>query len=205
LSDWETFDSSERPGLILSDESFFPYCQVLIASGEPPKVTRADALLAWRLKDSELQRRESTILKIRLVQALLHHTQNQPDLVMTSILQALEIAIPENCIRPFLDEGQPLIPYLRRVPREHSVRNFGQKILACVATTSEHPQLIELLSQQEFNILQLMAQGHTNPEIAQKLVLAVSTVRWYARQIFRKLGVHNRTQAATQARKLNLI
>jgi len=53
--------------------------------------------------------------------------------------------------------------------------------------------------------LQLMAQGHTNPEIARRLVLAVSTVRWYAKQIFRKLGVHNRTQAATQAKKLNLI
>lgn len=205
LSDWETFDSSERPGLILSDESFFPYCKILIASGEPPKVKRAERLLAWRLKDSELQRRESTILKIRLMQALLHHAQNQPELAMTSFLQAMQIAMPENCIRPFLDEGQPLIHYLRRVPREHSVRNFAQKILGCISTTSEHPQLIEPLSQQEFHILQLMAQGHTNPEIAHKLVLAVSTVRWYARQIFRKLGVHNRTQAATQARKLNLI
>jgi len=204
-SDWETFDSSERPGLILSDESFFPYCQILIASGESPKVKRAESLLAWRLRDSEIQGRESAILKIRLVQALLHHAQNQPDLVMTSLLQALEIAMPENCVRPFLDEGQPLIPYLRRIPREHSVRNFSQTILACVSTRPVHPQLIEPLSQQEFNILQLMAQGHTNPEIARKLVLAVSTVRWYARQIFRKLGVHNRTQAASQARKLNLI
>jgi len=203
-SDWEVIDSV-KTRLILSDESFFPYCQILIASGESPELDRVTRLLAWRLADSERQRRDSTILKIRLVQALLHHAQNQPDLVMTSLLQALEIAMPENCIRPFLDEGQPLIPYLRRVPREHSGRNFWQKILACVATTAEHPQLIEPLSQQEFNILQLMAQGHTNPEIAQKLVLAVSTVRWYARQIFRKLGVHNRTQAATRARKLNLI
>jgi len=177
----------------------------LIASGESPKVKRAESLLAWRLRDSEIQGRESAILKIRLVQALLHHAQNQPDLVMTSLLQALEIAMPENCVRPFLDEGQPLIPYLRRIPREHSVRNFSQTILACVSTRPVHPQLIEPLSQQEFNILQLMAQGHTNPEIARKLVLAVSTVRWYARQIFRKLGVHNRTQAASQARKLNLI
>jgi len=135
----------------------------------------------------------------------LHHAKNQPDLVMASLLQALEIAMPENCMRPFLDDGQPLIPYLRRVPHRHSVHKFAQKILVCVSTTQAHPQLTEPLSQQEFNILQLMAQGHTNPEIARKLVLAVSTVRWYAKQIFRKLGVHNRTQAATQARKLNLI
>ena len=203
-SDWEVINTA-KTNLILSDESFFPYCQILIASGELPELDRVERLLMWRLANSERQRRESTILKIRLVQALLHHAQNQPDLAMTSLLQALEIAMPENCMRPFLDEGQPLIPYLRRVLRRHSVRNFAQKILACVSTTQDHPQLIEPLSQQEFNILQLMAQGHTNPEIARKLVLAVSTVRWYARQIFRKLGVHNRTQAATQARKLNLI
>jgi len=203
-SDWESLESS-KSRLILSDESFFPYCQILIASVEASKLKRVERLLAWRLRDSEFQRRESTILKIRLVQALLHHTQNQPDLVMTSLLQALEIAMPENCIRPFLDEGQPLIPYLRRVPRENSVRNFAQKILAYISATSEHPQPIEPLSQQEFNILRLMAQGYTNPEIARKLVLAVSTVRWYVKQIFRKLGVHNRTQAATQAKKLNLI
>jgi hypothetical protein len=83
----------------------------------------------WRLADSERQRRESTILKIRLMQALLHHAKNQPDLVMASLLQALEIAMPENCMRPFLDEGQPLIPYLRRGYR-HSVQQIVHKDLA---------------------------------------------------------------------------
>ena len=162
-------------------------------------------LLAWRLADSERQRRESTILKIRLVQALLHHAANQPALAMAALLQALEIAMPENCIRPFLDEGQSLIPYLRRVSREHSVHSFAQKILSYVSATHQPAQMIEPLNKQELKILQLIAQGHTNPEIARKLLLAVSTVRWYAKQIFRKLGVHNRTQAATEARKLNLL
>ncbi len=203
-SDWESLESSNSR-LILSDESFFPYCQVLIASGQSSEWERIERLLAWRLADSERQRRDSAILKIRLVQALLHHAQNQPDLVMTSLLQALEIAMPENCIRPFLDEGQPLIPYLRRVPPRHAARGFAQKILAYISTPHMRSQLFEPLSRQELNILQLIEQGHTNPEIAVKLVLAVSTVRWYAKQIFRKLGVHNRTQAATQAKKLNLI
>jgi LuxR family maltose regulon positive regulatory protein len=203
-SDWESFSSS-KPGLILSDESFFPYCQVLIASGQSSEWKRIEHLLEWRLTDSERQRRNSTILKIRLMQAFLHHTKNQPNFAMASLLQALEIAMPENCIRPFLDEGQPLIPYLRRVPPRHAARGFAQKILAYISTPHMSSQLFEPLSRQELNILQLIAQGHTNPEIAVKLVLAVSTVRWYAKQIFRKLGVHNRTQAATQAKKLNLI
>lgn len=203
-SDWESFSSSQ-PGLILSDESFFPYCQVLIASGQSSEWERIERLLEWRLTDSERQRRNSAILKIRLMQAFLHHTKNQPNSATASLLQALEMAMPENCIRPFLDEGQPLIPYLRRVPPRHAARGFAQKILAYISTPHMRSQLLEPLSRQELNILQLIAQGHTNPEIAVKLVLAVSTVRWYAKQIFRKLGVHNRTQAATQAKKLNLI
>ena len=98
-----------------------------------------------------------------------------------------------------------MIPYLRRVPPKHAARGFAQKILAYISTPHIHSQLLEPLSRQELNILQLIAQGHTNPEIAVKLVLAVSTVRWYAKQIFRKMEVHNRTQAAAQAKKLNLI
>lgn len=203
-SDWESLDSS-KSGLVLSDESFFPYCQFLIASGESLAWKRVERLLEWRLTDSERQRRNSAILKILLMQAFLHHTKNQPNFAMASLLQALEIAMPENCIRPFLDEGQPLIPYLRRVPPRHAARGFAQKILAYISTPLIHSQLLEPLSRQELNILQLIAQGHTNPEIAVKLVLAVSTVRWYAKQIFRKLEVHNRTQAAAQAKKLNLI
>lgn len=201
-SDWELLESVQSRW-ILSDESFFSYCQILIASRELSQWKRAEHLLEWRLKDSQWQRRESAILKIRLLQALLHHTQNQPDLAMVSLVQALEIAMPENCIRPFLDEGRPLISYLRRVPREHSTRSFAQTILTYVHILPS--QMLEPLSQQEHNILQLMAEGHTNPEIARKLLLAVSTVRWYVKQIFRKLGVHNRTQAAIEARKLNLL
>ncbi|WP_345348939.1 LuxR C-terminal-related transcriptional regulator [Candidatus Villigracilis affinis] len=65
--------------------------------------------------------------------------------------------------------------------------------------------LIEPLNEQELGILRLIAQGFSNPEIAQKRSLAVSTVRWYVKHIYRKLGVHNRTQAAAQAREMRLL
>jgi len=204
-SGWESFDPSE-PGPISNDESFFAFCHYLIDSGKPNEWARVEHLLEWRLMDSEKQKRGSTILRIYLMQALLGQAQDRAEQAMSWLLRALEIAEPENYISPFLMEGQALHPYLRRVPREHVHRKFAQQILSC--TASEDPKkygLTEALSEQEINILQLMAQGHTNPEIARRLVLAVSTVRWYVKQIFRKLGVHNRTQAANQARKLDLL
>jgi LuxR family maltose regulon positive regulatory protein len=204
-SGWESFDPSE-PGPIFNDESFFSFCQYLIHSGKPNEWERLEHLLTWRLIDSEKQKRGSTILRTVLMQALLYQAQDQAELVMSALFRALAIAQPENYISPFLVEGRALVPYLRRVPREHRLRNFAQQILSCsVNGYPESHSLTEALSEQEINILQLMAQGHTNPEIARRLVLAVSTVRWYVKQIFRKLGVHNRTQATNQARKLDLL
>ena len=204
-SGWESFDPSET-GPIFNDESFFAFCHYLIDSGKPKEWERVEQLLKWRLMDSEKQKRASTILRIYLMLALLAQAQDRAEQAMSWLLRALEIAEPENYISPFLMEGKVLNPYLKRVPREHVRRKFARQILSC--TASEDPKkrgLTEALSEQEVNILQLMAQGHTNPEIAYRLVLAVSTVRWYVKQIFRKLGVHNRTQAANHARKLDLL
>ena len=57
----------------------------------------------------------------------------------------------------------------------------------------------------EIEILQLLAQGLTNNEIAARLHLSQETVRWYNKQIFEKLGASNRTQAVQRASELNLI
>jgi len=198
---WDIFNPSQS-GTLPNDEAFFLLCQVLIKA---EAWQRVQVLLAWRMADSQVQRRDSTILKIHLMQALLHRTQDDLDLAMQALSQALELAMPEDFIRPFLDEGRQLLSLLRRISKKHPAKDFAQKILACQSSAPNASLMIEPLSKQELTILQLMAQGRTNPEIAHLLVLAVSTVRWYAKQIFRKLGVHNRTQAAAQAKKLNLI
>lgn len=65
--------------------------------------------------------------------------------------------------------------------------------------------LIEPLTAREMEVLGLLAQGHTNAQIADELVLALGTVKWYASEIYGKLGVTNRTQAAHRARELELI
>src|SRR5690606_1126475 len=65
--------------------------------------------------------------------------------------------------------------------------------------------LLEPLSEREQEILVLMAEGLSNREIAQSLVLSVGTVKWYAKQLYSKLGVSNRTSAAARGRELGLI
>lgn len=61
------------------------------------------------------------------------------------------------------------------------------------------------MKDRERDILKLMAQGLTNSQIAKNLYLARETVRWYNKQIYNKLGVHNRTHAVTRAQELGLL
>jgi DNA-binding NarL/FixJ family response regulator len=73
-------------------------------------------------------------------------------------------------------------------------------------TPSRHaePQL-DPFTEREQEVLHLLAQGHSNPEIAERLHLARGTVRNYVSVILQKLGVSDRTQAAVVAVQRGLI
>lgn len=66
-------------------------------------------------------------------------------------------------------------------------------------------ELVDALSEREIEILRLLAEGLTNQEIAETLVLVVGTVKAHNNHIFSKLGVSNRVQAISRARELGLI
>jgi ATP/maltotriose-dependent transcriptional regulator MalT len=72
-----------------------------------------------------------------------------------------------------------------------------------------HPELatlgVEALSRRELDVLRLMADGQSNQEIAQVLILARDTVKMHIKHIYRKLGVRNRVQAVAQAHTLGLL
>ena len=61
------------------------------------------------------------------------------------------------------------------------------------------------LSKRELEILGLLAQGHSNQEIAAKLFVSLSTVKTHIQNLFEKLDVKRRTQAVEMAKRLNLI
>jgi predicted ATPase/DNA-binding CsgD family transcriptional regulator len=61
------------------------------------------------------------------------------------------------------------------------------------------------LTKREIEILHLMAEGLSNREIAEGLIIAVGTVKWYGSQICSKLQARNRVQAIARARELNIL
>ena len=61
------------------------------------------------------------------------------------------------------------------------------------------------MSRRELEVLQLMAEGHTNQGIADALFVSLNTVKTHGSRIFEKMDVKSRTQAVDQAKKLGLI
>ena len=63
----------------------------------------------------------------------------------------------------------------------------------------------EHLTARESEILQRLAAGASNRDIAAGLVVTLGTVKWYVNQIYSKLGVNSRTRAVARARELGLL
>jgi two-component system response regulator DesR len=61
------------------------------------------------------------------------------------------------------------------------------------------------LSERERTVLELMASGSTNPEIAAELHLSKHTIKEHTSSLYRKLGVRNRTEAVQRAQRLGLV
>jgi DNA-binding NarL/FixJ family response regulator len=69
----------------------------------------------------------------------------------------------------------------------------------------EQPAQALGLTERERSVLELMAAGSTNPEIAESLHLSKHTVKEHTSSVYRKLGVRNRTEAVQKAQRLGLL
>jgi len=70
----------------------------------------------------------------------------------------------------------------------------------------ETPNLEDLdLNKREYEVLALISEGNTNQEIANKLFIALPTVKTHASNLYSKLDVKNRTQAVSKARSMGII
>ena len=73
------------------------------------------------------------------------------------------------------------------------------------STIADETELKRLgLTTREYEVLQLLTQGFTNAEIAEKLFLSLSTIKTHVSNLFVKMGVKNRTQAIEKANRLRI-
>ena len=146
------------------------------------------------------------VIEIRLLQALAYQMCHEETQALSALSEAIRLAEPEGYIRRFVDEGvsmEALLGRLREQQYQHRPTSYVDTLLAAFPRQSKG--LVKPLSKREQEVLQLLAHGTSNEEIAQELLIVVDTVKRHISRIFSKLGVQNREQAVKRAKTLGLL
>lgn len=154
-------------------------------------------------------------LDVQLLQSIAHWNLGQQETALTLLQEILVRAEPESHIRLFLDRGSVVENMLRHLHSPiDSVGYISDLLEAFEDDTRRSGEIIldmngapiaEKLSSRELEILKLIAQGATNKDIAEKLIIAEGTVKTHVKHILNKLDAQNRTDAIAKARALSLL
>jgi len=212
------FEASDEPKPIQEIGYFllFDYLiqsRILLAQG---RLDEAGKLLQHLLKAAEEGERTSRVIEILMLQALTLRAAGDTDRALTLLKSALTLAEPEGFIRIFVDEGPPMAHLLCEALHRGIAPDYVRRLLAAFPvdepmqadlkrTEADQSELVEPLSDRELEVLQLIAEGLTNREIASRLYISLHTVKVHSRNIYGKLDVHNRTRAVSQARALGIL
>jgi LuxR family maltose regulon positive regulatory protein len=195
---------------------YLTLARVLIAQGAAAQTL---PLLHRLQRAATADSRAGDLIEILVVKALALQAQGNRQ-AWTVLAQALCRAEHEEYLRTFTDEGWPLVALLQQTAAKGVTLRYGKNLLATLVTalapgpaplsasaTLAQPvaSLIEPLTQREQEVLQWVAAGYANEEIARLLSISPTTVKKHLSNLFGKLGAKNRTAAVAKARALHLL
>jgi LuxR family maltose regulon positive regulatory protein len=189
--------------------------RLLLAKGEAGQAT---AVLEAGLCRLDRPGWGSERLRLKALLSISLDSAGRPGDAMRAFEEVLEGAEDEGMVRLFLDEGRPMANLLAQAKERGRHRAYAGSLLAALAADLEtrtraveagpagaDAGLAEPLSRRELEVLRLVADGLSNQGIAERLFLALDTVKGHNRRIFDKLGVKRRTEAIARARGLGLL
>ena len=197
----------------LQENDYITFVRLLMAQ---KSYSDADSLIVRLLDFSGRAARITRVLELMILQAIVKYEQGNSVQAEKIIRSALKMAAPEGYQRLFLDEGTAIASLLYQVIASQETSVYAEKLLKALGypkadqgkkqlAGDSTDSLIEPLSQREIDILQCLAEGLSNREIAHRLIISLSTVKTHTRNIYIKLGVNSRTQAIAQARAWGII
>ena len=203
---------ADRAGLVpeqdpdyLVLEQRLAYARMLTAQGQLSDARRVLVRLECFVRERALER---WLITVHILQASVALRAGERDIARELLARAVKRAAPQALYRPFLDEDPDTLALL---PEVRSVAHaFVSQLCSDAASIRPNPQhadsyLVEPLSDREKQVLDLIAAGLANREIADELVIAPGTVKRHINHIYAKLGVRRRTQAIARGRELALI
>jgi LuxR family maltose regulon positive regulatory protein len=155
------------------------------------------------------------VIEALILEALSFQMAGNPEHAATALARALSLAEPEGYVRSFVDEGVPMARLLYQAAEKNIAPEYVSRLLGAFSPLALEPvdpaqrqpesPTVEPLTERELEVLQLIAEGLSNREVAQQLCLSLSTVKVHTHNIYGKLGVNSRTQAIARARALGIL
>jgi LuxR family maltose regulon positive regulatory protein len=197
----------------LSEIEYIVLSRIFIAQGR----LEESAKLLLRLQElAEAGGRTSRVIEIMMLQALNLESNGDTDSAIARLEQTLTLAESKGFIRIFVDEGPPMARLLHKAVSRGIALDYARQLLSAFpvvgSNQSEQPvtqsvetDFTEPLSTRELEVLHLVAEGLSNQEIGSRLFISLHTVKVHTRNIYAKLGVHNRTQSVVRARAFGVL
>ncbi|HEX9372973.1 MAG TPA: LuxR C-terminal-related transcriptional regulator, partial [Roseiflexaceae bacterium] len=206
--------------------------RVWIAQGrdapERRQIQEALELLDRLLRAAESGGRTGAVVEIQILQALAHQAHGDLRSALAAIERALKLAAPAGYVRLFVDEGASMAELVaqsaKRRARSDPIKAYIERLLAAFpagpgtglfhgpdispvlrSALERSNAFVEPPTERELAVLRLIAEGLSNREIADRLVIAVGTVKRHVNNLFGKLGVQSRTQAIRVAQDHGLL
>ena len=190
-------------------------CRILIAQGSEASLDEAGEKLAVYEKKNRAENNTRQLIDVLLLQSLNYQKQSLSDQALATLTGAIALAELGGFIRPFLDLGPKMADQLVRLSQSGVAPAYIARILAAFpeqkmdekrleGAYGADTSFVESLTPRELDVLALLAQGLTNKEIAQQLVISHGTVRQHVYNLFQKLQVNNRLQAVAKATDLGI-
>jgi LuxR family maltose regulon positive regulatory protein len=166
--------------------------------------------------------RSGRLIEILNLQALALQAQGETSQALASLDRGLGLAEPEGYVRTFVDEGAPMAALLRQAARRGTRAGYVNRLLKAFRDEPKEARqegepvplspaagmaegLVEPLTARELELLELVAGGLSNRQIAAELYIALGTVKSHLHNIYGKLNAQNRAQAVARAKELGLL
>jgi LuxR family maltose regulon positive regulatory protein len=197
---------------------FISQARVMLAMDQ---IDEALSLLSHLEKNARKSGRNGRLIEILMLKAVGLQRMGEKEQALGGLAESLLLAEPQGYVRTFLDEGQPMRQMIAKWLSDNnsnSLQMYASHLLTQfesepsvftiadeIKFATNEQTLIEPLSRRELEVLELIALGKTNQEVAQQLVVSRGTIKAHAASIYRKLDVTNRTAAVARARQLGIL